>query len=232
MTRQRKYPLTELSAAVAPAREHHRELIDAAVAWQAARPGPDGPGRRTDPDHFALICAATADRHRYETVTPTCWTRAGVYGMVRCDIPNWCSMRSTLWPETICEDVWEWFDFLHATGRMDPGSDPVAELRKPLACYGWLDQDGRRMPSGATRQIGCECFLPYRETVELLGEIVQRSEWSGEDPLDVLRRAAGRPGPPPWSPLGDDGAELLGDLDGYGSVGLLDPDGPDPGMFE
>lgn len=229
MTKQKKYPLTELSDAVAPARERHCELIDAAIAWQAARPVLDGRERHTDPDHFALICAAADDRHRYETVTPTCWTRDGVYGTVRCDIPNWCSSQRTLWPETICEDMWEWFDFLHGTDRLDPRSDPVAELRKPLACYGWLDQNGRRMPSGADRQIECECFLPYRETVELLGEIVRGCEWSGEDPLDVLRRAAGRDPSPRWSPMGDDGADLFGDLDGYGSVGLLDPD---PGPYE
>jgi hypothetical protein len=220
MTRQKKYPLTELSTAVAPARERHRELIDAAVAWQAGR------GRPTDPDHFALICAAADDEHRYDAVTPTRWTRTGVYGTVRCGIPNWSSAQRTLWPETICEAMWTWFDFLHATGRLEPGSDPVAELRKPLACYGWLDQHGCRMPAGAERQIECECFLPYRETVELLGEIVRSCEWSGEDPLDVLRRAAGRDPSPRWRPFGDDGADLFGDLDGYGSVGLIDDPGP------
>ena len=231
MTRQRKYPLTELADAVAPARERHRELIDAADAWQAARLLPDGRERRTDPDHFALICAAAEDRHRYETVTPTCWTRDGVYGTVRCDIPNWCSLQGTRWPETICEAMWDWFDFLHATGRLDLRSDPVAELRKPLACYGWLDQDGHRMPPDAQRQIECECFLPYRETARLLAGLVQRSEYTGGDPLDALRRAVGRDPARGWSPVGDDGSDLYGDLDGYGSVGLLDPDGPDPGLF-
>jgi len=233
MTPEMKYPRkkstpTDLCDAVAPVRERHRELIDAAVAWQAGR------GRQTDPDHFALICAVVDTSRRYADVTLTRWTRTGVHGTVRCDIPNWCSMRGTLRPETLCEVVWEWLDFLHATGRLDPQSDPVAELRKPLARHGWLDQDGRRMASDAARQIKCECFLPYRETVELLGEIVRRSEYSGEDPLDALHRVVGRPAAPRWSPLGDDGAELDGaeldglGLDGYGSVGLLDPDRPDP----
>lgn len=223
MTTPRNYPLTELSDAVAPARERHRELIDAAVAWQSGRDRP------TDPDHFALICAAVGSPHRYDAVTPVRWTRTGVYGVVRCRIPNWCSVQGTLWPETLCEAMWSWFDFLHGTGRLDPGSDPVAELRKPLACYGWLDQHGRRMPPDAARQIECECFLPYRETATLLAEIVRGCEWSGEDPLDVLRRAAGRGPSPRWSPRGDDGADLFGDLDGYGQVGLLDPD---PGSYE
>ena len=202
-----KYPLTELSDAVAPARERHRRLIDSAAAWSASH------GRHTDPDHFALVCAGAENAWRPPDQTLTRWTRTGTHHVVRCDIPNWCSMNSTLWPASICEDLWDWFDFLHATGRLDSRSDPVAELRKPLACYGWLDQDGRRLPQGAERQIPCECFLPYRETAELLGEIVLRCERSGEEPLDVLRRAAGHAPVPRWSPAGDDGADLFGELD-------------------
>jgi hypothetical protein len=89
--------------------------------------------------------------------------------------------------------MWAWFDFLHGTGRLDSASDPVAELRKPLACYGWLDQDGRPLPPDATREIPCECLLPYRETVELLDELVRQGERYGEDPLDRLRQLVGRP---------------------------------------
>jgi hypothetical protein len=222
--------LTDLSVAVAPARARHRALIDAAVAWQAGR------APTTDPDHFALICAATGDGRTGEAASPTRWTRTGVYHTVRCDIPNWCSTQRTIWPETICEALWGWLDFLHSTGMLAPSSDPIAELRKPLACYGWLDQHGRRMPSGAEPEIECECFLPYRETAELLGELVRRSEYTGEDPLDALRRAVGRtmgPNPAPrWNPLGDDGSDLFGHLDGYGSVGLLDRDDPDPRMSD
>jgi hypothetical protein len=32
--------------------------------------------------------------------------------------------------------------------------------------------------------------------------------------------------------MGDDGSDLFGHLDGFGSVGLLDPDGPDPRMSD
>jgi hypothetical protein len=167
----------------------------------------------TDPDHFALVCAGAEDASWPPEQTLTRWTRTGTYHVVRCDFPNWCSMNRTLWPESICEVLWDWFDFLHATGRMDSRSDPVAELRKPLACYGRLDQDGHRLPEGAERQILCECFLPYRETAELLGVIALRNERSGEEPIDVLRRAAGRAPVPQWSPMGDDGADLFGELD-------------------
>jgi hypothetical protein len=174
----------DLSAAVAPVRQRYRELIDAAIAWQSGRE------RETDPDHFALICAATEPDPE---VTTTRWTRTGTYGVVRCGIPNWCSRHRCLWPEEILHATWDWFDFLHATGRMDPDSDPLAELRKPLICSGGLDQHGRPLPDGAPRQVECECFLPYRETTALLSELVQQAERSGEDPLDALRRALGRP---------------------------------------
>ena len=205
MTKKQKYDLTELSDAVAPARQRHHELIDAACTWQAGRQ------RQTDPDLFALICAAADD--------PVRWTRIEVASFARCGIPHWCSTHRCLWPEGHLESLWEWFTFLHETGRMDPSSDPVGELHKPLACYGPLDQHGRRLPLGAGRQIECECALPYRETALLLGELVLRCERSGDDPLHVLRRLITDPAPR-WDPsmFGDDGDWL----DGYGSVGLLD----------
>lgn len=197
MTKNRKPAhLIELSAAVAPVRERHRELIDAACAWQQGR------DRRTDPDHFALVCAAAEQAGG--DVSPVRWLRHEVSGVIRCSLPTWCSLQSCLWPEDVVETVWEWFDFLHATGRLQPGSDPVAELRKPLACCGWLDADGHRLPTDAERAIPCECFLPYRETAELLGELVRHGERTGVDPLDELRELVGRPrqqpaGWPWWS---------------------------------
>jgi hypothetical protein len=230
MTTQKKYPMTELAVAVGPARERHRELIEAARAWQA------GHERPTDPDLFAMICAA-ADEDWDVDLTPTRWERTGVASIARCGIPNWCSRERCEWPDGHLEAMWRWFDFLLDTGRMDPRSDPVAELRKPLACYGGFDQRGHALPPGAPRQIACECHLPYRETTELLNELVHRCERSGQDPLDVLRGRIGDAGPF-WSPLvlGDDGdqmdrygsAELLGDL------GRSDPwddpwADPDPG---
>jgi hypothetical protein len=185
--------LTELATAVAPTRARHRELIEAAVDWLTER------GRATDPDHLALICAGAEYAEGSaggEEVYPTRWTRMGVYHVLRCDIPNWCSTERCLWPLELPQAMWSWFDFLHGTGRLDPASDPVAELRKPLACYGWLDQDGRPMPPDAQRWVACECLLPYRETTELLTELVRQSERFGEDPLDRLRWLVGRP--PRW----------------------------------
>lgn len=176
--------LTELADAVAPVRERHPALLEAARSWQA------GSAQQTDPGLFALICAA-ADAS--PDVTPTRWTRTGTYVLVRCGIANWCSRNRCLWPDGTVEALWAWFDFLHRTGRMDAASDPIAELRKPLACYGGLDQNGATLPDGAEREIECECMLPYRETAELLSELVRIAECEGQDPLDPLRRLVGRP---------------------------------------
>jgi hypothetical protein len=209
MTNTRKTNgLTELSIAVAPARSRHRDLIGAAVDWLA------GQGRTVDPDHLALICAGVEYAGEFLAEPPltlTRWTRTGVYHMVRCDIPNWCSGERCTWPLELPQVMWAWFDFLHGTGRLDRASDPVAELRKPLACYGWLDQDGRALPPDAAREIPCECLLPYRETVELLDELIRQSERSGEDPLDRLRWLVGRPSHQPlaarylsWPPEDDE----------------------------
>ena len=175
--------------ALGPIRDVYAHLLTEAARWQ------DGRDRRTDPDHFTLICVAT-DSGFGDRVSPTRWTRTDVYHVLRCDIPNWCSTERCLWPLELPQAMWSWFDFLHGTGRLDPASDPVAELRKPLACYGWLDQDGRPMPPDAQRWVACECLLPYRETTELLTELVRQSERFGEDPLDRLRWLVGRP--PRW----------------------------------
>lgn len=183
--------LVPLSTAVARERERHRHLVDAAVAWQADHERP------TDPDLFALICAA-AEEALHDELAPTRWTRTGVHHLLRCDLPNWCSLRRCLLPDGEVAALWRWFDFLHGTGRLDPRSDPVAELRKPLACAGWLDQDGRPLPEAGPRQVECECFLPYREGALLLGELAQAAVDRGEDVLDPLRRALGRPVRPAW----------------------------------
>jgi hypothetical protein len=200
--------LIPLADALGPIRDVYRHLLSAAVSWQADRP------RRTDPDLFALICVAAdaapdapestagprcspgSDR----TVAPTRWTRTGVHRALSCDIPHWCSLHGCPWPVELAEAMWEWFDFLHGTGRLHPGSDPLWELRKPLLCHGGLDQRGRlraddpaRAPSGS-RLVECECHLPYRETVRLLNRLVLRCAHRGRTPADVLRALVGEGG--------------------------------------
>ena len=190
--------LIPLADAVSPIRDVYQHLITEAVRWQDGRP------RRTDPDQFALICVA-ADAGSCRTVSPTRWARTGVYHVLRCDVPNWCSLHRCLWPVELPEAMWEWLDFLAETGRLDPASDPLWELRKPLLCYGGLDERGWLRPEGSPgtgsgqRLVECECHLPYRETTELLNRLGLQCEYRGQSPIDVLRALVGEgrchPGP-------------------------------------
>jgi hypothetical protein len=102
--------------ALGPIRDVYSYLLVAAARWQ------DGRERRTDPDHFALICVAS-DAGFVREVSPTRWTRTAmdkfwaVYHVLRCDVPNWCSVHSCLWPVDLAEARgnsmgWQWFDFL------------------------------------------------------------------------------------------------------------------------
>ena len=189
-----------LSAAVAPERERHRDLVDAALAWQADHPRP------TAPDLFVLVCAVADGAD--DPVSPTRWTRTGVHRLLHHDPPAWCSRRRCARPDGDLAALWRWFDFLRATGRLDPASDPVPELRKPLACAGRLDRDGRPLPGDGPRDLECECFLPYREGARLAGALAREAVERGEDALDPLRRALRRrarpapDGPRGWSVSG------------------------------
>lgn len=182
MTKTHLIPLTD---ALAAARSQHAELLAAARAWE------EGSGTTTDPDHFALVCAG-ADDGSFDDVGPTRWTRISSYHVLRCDVPNWCSSARCLWPIELPQAMWRWFDFLDETGRLHPDSDPLGELRKPLLCWGGLDHRGRPRPPGAPRLVVCECFLPYRETAEMLHELTIAAEHGGADPLDALRSFVGR----------------------------------------
>lgn len=208
-------PLTE---ALGSLRDVYAHLLTAAALWQ------DGRERRTDTDHFALICVAT-DAGFGDRVSPTRWTRTGVYRVLRCDIPNWCSTHRCHWPLEVVEAMWEWFDFLHDTGRLDPASDPVVELRKPLLCYGELDARGRLREPDTPSPVECECHLPYRETVQLLNQLGRQCEYSGRMPVDVLRDLVGEgprhPDRDRWEALR---AELRDDGRDIGQAGF--PYGP------
>jgi hypothetical protein len=176
--------LIPLADALGPIRDVYTHLLTPAAEWRDGRR--EDRARSIELDHFALICVA-ADRGFGRAVTPTRWTRTDVYHVLRCDVPNWCSMNRCLWPVELPEVMWDWFDFLAETGRLDPTSDPIAELRKPLQCYGGLDGQGQLRPDGAPREIPCECFLPYRETTELLNQLGVQCEQRGRYFLDVLR---------------------------------------------
>ncbi|WP_028924450.1 hypothetical protein [Pseudonocardia acaciae] len=167
--------LIPLAAAVAPVRVRHCRLIDEAARWATERGTPIGA------DLFALICAG-ADRFDDAGGDPMlCWTRTGVYRLLRIGIPNWSTVNGCIWPVEVVPAAWHWLDFLYDTRRMDPASDPLWELRKPLICYGGLDFDGRPRPEDERSPIPCECHLPYREAAEYLGREAVRAEAGGRD---------------------------------------------------
>lgn len=166
--------LVSVADAVAEVRSRHRPLIDEAERW-ATEHGVPG-----DVDVFALVCAGHADDAGGDPTRG--WTRAGVYRLLRIRIPNWCTLAGCLWPLEVVPATWHWLDFLHDTRRIDPASDPLSELRKPLICYGGLGFDGRPRPEDDPSPILCECFLPYRESVEYLNRELLRAERSGNPP--------------------------------------------------
>jgi hypothetical protein len=212
--------------ALGPIRDVYSHLLVAAAHWQ------DGRERRTDPDHFALICVAS-DAGFVREVSPTRWTRTDVYHVLRCDVPNWCSLHGCLWPVDLAEAMWQWFDFLTETDRLDGASDPLAELRKPLLCYGGLDRHGRLRGEDAPAPVECECHLPYRETVQLLNRLGQQCEYHGRSPLDVLRAFVGdgprHPDPAELETLRTELRDDLRDIEQGGISGFpYPPDDPSP----
>ena len=153
--------------------------------------------------------------------------------MLRCDVPNWCSFHGCLWPVDLAEAMWQWFDFLTETDRLDGASDPLAKLRKPLLCYGGLDRHGRLRGEDAPAPFECECHLPYRETVQLLNRLGQQCEYHGRSPLDVLRAFVGEgPRHPDPAELETLRAELRDDLRDIEQGGIsgfpYPPDDPSP----
>lgn len=158
--------LTPWPDAVAPDRERFGPLIHAACTWCVER------GHPADPDLFALICGGSLLLHGADVdgdAAPQIWTRIRVRELLRCGIPNWCSVNhASTWPLEVVPAMWWWLDFLHRTARLDPRSDPLWELRKPLICYGGLDFDGSWRPENDPSPIPCECYLPYRKTVDYL----------------------------------------------------------------
>lgn len=218
------YEAVSLSDAVRDVRAAHHELIEEAAAWSAMQ------GRDVDPDLIALICAGAAGREGDGSLVP--WDRQRAYSLLRTDTWNWCTCQGCQWPEELPTALWDWFGFLAETGRLADGSDPVWELRKPLICYGGLDLQGRpRARDDLDRLIPCECFLPYRATVEAIQGLLDGSRsvfdvTSELDPYDELRWARGRREPDDWpAPPSDTWAD--GESDEWADVryGDIEPRG-------
>ncbi|MFN2494797.1 MAG: hypothetical protein ABR608_02645 [Pseudonocardiaceae bacterium] len=144
--------LVPFHAAVAGARAQHRLVITWAQQWGRTS------GKLFDPDLLALVLAAAAGWFNPRPVAA--WTRRSVYHVLRCDVPNWCSVNRCLWPEGVPETLWGWLHFLAATGGLTEADEPLSDLLKPLLCYGWLDFEGRPRPEDSSPLIPCECFEP------------------------------------------------------------------------
>jgi hypothetical protein len=146
--------LVALPNAVRSARARHQHLIAAAAAWAL------GQGRPLQLDVLALILAATETNGR--EVSPLRWSRTGVNAVLSVHVFSWCSIHRTLNPDGVPETLWTYLDFLFATGRIDPASDPLCEVRKPLMCYAGLDEQGLPQRDAHAPRAPCECHVVYR----------------------------------------------------------------------
>lgn len=159
-----------LADAVAPIRRRHRELVEAAQTWtlshQVVLPV----------DLVVLIIAVSLQRDSVPAeLAPTYWTRTAVNRLVMTGLPNWCAAHRVPLPFDAPEAVWAYLDFLVDTDRLHPQSDPLAELRRPLRCYGQLDESGRWDPEGDPIAQRCECYCPY--TGPTFGELSESSKF-------------------------------------------------------
>lgn len=145
--------IVDLSEAVAVARRTRRARIAEFCRWSLAI------GRPVDPDVIALILAGR-DEWSLDDNADT-WTRLGVYHCLYADVSNWCGTRRVLLPEGIPEALWTYLHYLAEHRILDPASDPLRELLRPLRCYGGLDRDGRPEPEGSRRRVRCVCKVPY-----------------------------------------------------------------------
>ena len=160
-------PVTSLTAAVAPARARHHELVEAARRWSLDERS------WLRPDHVALVVASwpgavgaviddgTLTRVPDDAETATFWTRTLVNALLMQAIPDWCLTHATIVPHQLPEAIWRFFDFLAETDRLHAESDPVVELRRPLRCLGQLGDDGRWDEGLGADPGPCVCFVRY-----------------------------------------------------------------------
>ena len=151
-----------LAGAVAPTSHRYREIIDASRRWSISQ------CCWLPPDLVALtIAASTLRDERSDVITPDdaapggFWTRQTVNALLMRDLPEWCAVHGVSRPYAFPEALWRYFDFLVATGRLHPGSDPLEELRRPLRCYGQLGPSGRWEPDDINDPGPCVCYERY-----------------------------------------------------------------------
>jgi hypothetical protein len=146
-------PPVPLRQALAEHRPQHKKVIAAAAQWALER------GKALNRDEVALICVADAERRRWQGTPPDQWFRPDITHLLSIDIPNWCSLARCRIPLGLPQTLWNFLEFLADTGRFDPASDPLPELRKVLVCYGGLGFDG--VPREGRSPIRCECYRTH-----------------------------------------------------------------------
>lgn len=128
------FPLP-LHKAVAAVRRRHRALIAAAGRWALGR------GVPLPADHVALW-AATAEELG-GLAEPD-----GMTGPWRASrIPDFldtvaarCTLAGCSPPADLAESLWHLYGFLAGTGRLDPASDSLHELRAAIVIFGRFDR--------------------------------------------------------------------------------------------
>lgn len=143
----------ELADVIVPARATHRTLITEVSEWCLAA------GRPMDRDGLALIVSASCNQLSYD-VDDSVWTRQRVHAPLRCDVQNWCARARCFYPDGVPEVLWIYLEFLAATDRLDPASQPLDRLKDALRCAG-LGDDGLPRPDDEPA-FRCECLRPYR----------------------------------------------------------------------
>lgn len=124
-----------LATVVAASRRRHRKLIVAAGRWALAR------GVAVAPDHVALW-AATVETLGWAGnpggITGP-WRVSAMPGFVSA-VRAWCRLNGCRPPAELNQSLWRLYGFLAETGRLDPASDSLAELRAALVVFGDMEQ--------------------------------------------------------------------------------------------
>lgn len=163
---------------IAPACYRHRVVIDAARRWSLAMvcwlPS----------DLVALTLAVhAAPSTSFSLGDPSdeiglgmhLWTRQDVAWVLTGGVEQWCARHHTAVPVRFPEAVWRFLDFLVATDRLDPASDPLLELRRPLRCIAELNASGHWRVGDDPDPGPCVCAEPYVGPTH--GEVVRRDPW-------------------------------------------------------
>jgi hypothetical protein len=131
-------PVPSWTAALAPVRQRHRELLAAYARWSRTN------GVAPAINHVALICAALIEA-LVIVDRPTIWlTRARVRKVLGAAVDRWCASNHCTPPEGVPEAFATFLDFLGSTGRLCLDSDPLCDLEAAVSAE--ISRSRRRRP--------------------------------------------------------------------------------------